>query len=95
MPIFHLKKKNKTLIHTQYGHCRALTSLVYVGLYLPGHYSPVREEITPLIISICAIDNGPQRNAFLNIGKNYNISRKTDILVGLERFIIQDTLDNY
>lgn len=31
----------------------------------------------------------PQRNAFLNIDKNYNISQKTDTLVGLERFIIQ------
>ena len=31
----------------------------------------------------------PQRNAFLNISKSYNISQKTDMLVGLERFIIQ------
>lgn len=31
----------------------------------------------------------PQRNAFLNINKSYNFSQKTDILVGLGRFIIQ------
>lgn len=31
----------------------------------------------------------PQRNAFLNIDNNYNISQKTDMLIGLERFVIQ------
>lgn len=35
----------------------------------------------------------PQGNAFLNIDKNYNICQKTDMLVGLERFITEFKID--